>query len=976
MLLKTNSWLNRLPLFISSLTIYLLASPLSYAAQGFRLSDYFINTWTTQNGLPHNTINAITQTSDGYLWFATWEGVVRFNGHQFKLYNRSPKTGMADSGSKTLYADGYGNLWVGGVRGSITERTGFDWRAQPVAPSLINHIFIDNKNNLWLAIEGMGVLVRRYISPGHYARQQWYLKGIGVRRIMQSKNGILYFATNNGLYRLSENKMEAIKSRFFHQLYYLSESQNGDILLASDNGVWSWNGVTFKNLAASLLGKSIRVIEQDRDGYLWLGTTSNGLARMYPGHKPEFLNSRSGLTKSMINCWYQDRSGSIWIGTNSGIMRLRHSAFNSVTEHQGLVGDYVRTTLALNDKQLLVGSSKGLSLIEGEKVKNAVQKQSIKNLSVLSLAKRRAGGAWVGTYQNGLMKWQNGQLHKVMDRDSGLPINEVRAIWEQQDGTLWLGTPLGLVRRNKQGQIHVFTQHSASMPDNYVMALTQDSKGRLWVGTAVGVAYMQQGQWHRLELSKLNDAQYIFGFYSGPDYLWMATDRGIVRFRLSDSSLACIGRQNGLPIDKFFQIQKAADSLWLSSNMGIWRIGYQQANAVANGTLQHIDYAHFDESNGLASTQANGGSNPASALLGDRLYFATAKGVAFVSPQAVDKFTADSPPVVIESVRFNQELIDFKRLHIVPAGTTRVSFTYAGLAFVMAGSLQYRTKLEGFEKKWSYRHHTGTTEYTNLPPGRYRFLVSSRYPYGPWQQNPAVYSFTIEPLFWQRKSVIFGILFLLILASAGGIYWRIRSLKNNELRLKNLIAMKTEALQEQAQRFERQSKEDALTGLANRRAFDIELNYAFKRAKQRGKTLHLAIIDIDHFKRINDHYTHIKGDLALKGVADILAERSLYPGGIARWGGEEFTVFYEGDQTGADIYYESLRQLVADSSFDDVDSNMKLTVSIGVAGSDDLDDYGSLVMLADHALFAAKTAGRNQVIRFYAKDLLNEQNND
>ncbi len=935
--------------------------PLYSWAQGNLLSDYFVDVWTSSDGLPHNSINAIAQTDDGYLWFATWEGVARYNGLEFKLFDRSLETHMLDSGTRTLVASDNNSLWVGGARGSLSLRTGFTWQAQPSGPSMVNHVLKDNQGNLWLAIEGEGVVFRPAQSVGDRSEVNWALDNVSAYRIIQNTQHQIFAATDKGLFKLNQHGADKIVSNEFEKVYYVSLASNGDILLATNHGAWRWNGQVLSIVDPSLKDVVVTVIEEDSDGSLWIGTINKGLARI-THQQIEFLDASRGLPHNRVLSWYQDIEGSIWVGTNGGVMRLRSAPFASVTDRKGLVGNYVRSVLPISDDTLLVGSSNGLSILHNGRATQALD-QPIP-LSVLSLGISKKGGVWVGSYQHGLMYWQNNQIKQVLSDEDGLPTNEVRALLEDSKDKLWIGTPLGVVEKLPDGTLNHYTQ-SDGLSDNYVMALGEDEFGQIWIGTGVGVGYLSEGTFHNLKLQDLEQAQYAFGFYIEPGYVWIATDRGIIRYRQADKTTALIGRPHGLPIDKFFQIQKDNEGyFWLSSNRGIWKIEAEQAHLIADGKEATIRFEHYDESDGMASSQANGGSNPASAKLADgSLFFATAKGVASIHPNSLHQLSNHPLPVVLQSVLFDSERVNPESDHIVPAGTSRVSISYVGLGYVMSNRIQYRTKLEGFDNEWSERRRFRTTEYTNLPPRHYRLLVSARYPYGDWTDAKVLYEFEVEPLFWQRKEVVAFFILAVIVLVGSLVFWRIKMLKNSELRLKEQVELQTQELREQAKNFERLSHEDELTGLANRRAFDSSLSQMFKATKSEGKVLNVAVLDIDHFKQINDKYSHLVGDRAIIEVVNVIKRHLDSNTLLARWGGEEFTLLYVGDVDKADSYLERLRQDIAEHPFDVVASQLRITVSIGVSDSHNIKDYKDILKQADHALLDAKRNGRNRIER-------------
>ncbi|SIO34643.1 ligand-binding sensor domain-containing diguanylate cyclase [Salinivibrio sp. ES.052] len=944
----------------------------SYADDN-QLSDYFIETWTSANGLPHNSINAIAQTSDGYLWFATWEGVARYNGLEFVRFDRGPDTQMKDSGTRALATGPDNQLYAGGARGSLVMRQGFSWQSLPTAPSLINDALHDQTGGLWLAVEGMGIA---YYAPEQLSQAdptpQTFIPTISSYHLTQTSNGNIYAATEKGVYQLSlQNGATPLSfHNLFRKAFYVSSGQEGSLLVGSENGAWRYKNSRWTPLASELLHQAITMIEQDSRGAYWFGTLSHGIAHM-KGHHIDFLEEHRGLPNNRILSWFEDNEGSIWIGTNGGAMRLRYAPFVTLTKDNGLAGNYVRTVLAGDEHTVWAGTSEGLSRIE---TLTGTAHVLADNISVLSLAHREQGGLWVGTYQQGLYYWHQGSLTPAKAINAQLPDNEIRAIVEH-DGRLWIGTPRGLVEFQKeQGgptnapprvyqQRNLYHSQNSALPGSYVMSLAVDNRGKLWIGTGSGASYLQKETLTTLDLSNQEAAQYVFGFFSEPGYVWMATDRGLVRYRQSDGHISLVGRPQGLPIDKFFQIIKGNDqSFWLSSNRGIWRINYYQAHQVADKTRSRIDFEHYDQSDGMMNSQANGGSNPAATKTpSGEIVFATAKGVTSVNPARLSRLLSQPLPIVMQKVQFDSQEINPESVGRASSETNRVLFSYAALGYTMPEQIQYRTKLEGFESGWAYRHENHVAEYTNLPPGNYTFKVSARYPYSEWSDDILSYRFSVMPSFWQRADVR-AFSFLLLVTLAYGVFmWRIRHMKKRELHLKALVEKKTHALQTQADDFERLSKEDALTGLANRRAFDEYWHLAFDEANQSGDPLQVAILDIDHFKRINDQHSHLVGDQIIQCIGHFLDNERAHLRHIARWGGEEFTLLFAGTPADGYQYFDDLRRRIAVLNLDDIAPSLTVTVSIGMAGNHQASNYVEGLKQADQALYRAKRAGRNCV---------------
>ena len=950
-------------LFLLAITFLLhVFASFSYA---LTLSDYFTDTWTSNNGLPHNSINAIAQTDDGYLWFATWEGVAKYNGREFKLFDRNATTGIRDSGTRALVAAPDNQLWIGGARGSLTLREGYDWYPQESAQSLVNHVLIDQQKNAWFAIQGKGVFKRTYIAPHQYQDEQAFITGISGYRLTQTANGDIYAATSKGLYRIRDDQVQLIhfpNGRHTLHIMHVSMDQQGRLLIATEAGAWRMDNGKLSLVHASLAHEPISVIEEDQNGQLWLGTISTGLIRI-AGQSLERMSTAEGLPNNRVISIFQDFEGSIWVGTNGGILRLREAPFISISKKDGLSSNFVRTVMPYQDNHLLIGSDAGLDLISETEIHSLKAPQS-EPLSVLSLESLANGNTLVGTYVHGVYQLSDNQLTPFLSTESGLPAAEVRAILQDKQGGLWFGTPAGLAHYSPSlTQMTLYTKSNSALPDDYVVALAEDELGRVWFGTGIGAGYIEDGQVTALALEQYEQAEFSFGFQVEPGFVWIATDRGLIRFRQSDQSLAIIGRPQGLPIDKFFQVVKdRSGSFWLSSNRGLWRIPYDQAHAVADGKQSHIRFDHFGRSDGMGSSQANGGSNPAMSITDSgQMYIATAHGVSKVTPNHLKQPDQILLPLVIEDVSFDNQSVNPASQHQVPAGTDLIRITYAGLGYSMQNHLEYRTQLIGFEDEWINRGNHNVAEYTNLPPGSYQFRVAARYPYGKWNEADFQYAFHIEPFWWQRSDIRLILSFIALLTLGAIIYLRLYALKQRERQLQQQVQLQTRELRKQSAEFERLSNEDALTGLANRRAFDRALQARLSQPTSE-TCFSLAIVDIDHFKRINDSFSHLTGDQVIQALSKLLTDNKHGIEMVARWGGEEFACLTSGEGSSITERFERLREAIAKTTITTDQADIHITVSVGIASSHQTHNYKTLLQLADKALYQAKQNGRNIVV--------------
>ena len=313
---------------------------------------------------------------------------------------------------------------------------------------------------------------------------------------------------------------------------------------------------------------------------------------------------------------------------------------------------------------------------------------------------------------------------------------------------------------------------------------------------------------------------------------------------------------------------------------------------------------------------------------------------------------------------------------VLAPGSGRIKFHFAGLGFAMSERIRYRTLLQGFDEEWSISSQQNTAEYTNLPPGDYELRVAAAYPYQNWHEQEASIAFTVQPFLWQRP-VFWPLIAILVLAT----FWllmqlRLRFLTVRATELERQVSDKTKALQQQASQLKMQAeafkllaKRDALTGLPNRRAFDKALTQAFTRAKRSELPITLVVIDIDHFKHVNDTWSHGVGDQVIKIVADIIRQEIREVDTPARWGGEEFTVLFADTHISDALpICERVRLAVKNYDYSRIDPEFKLTISLGVAESWVGINEKTLLANADQALYRAKHYGRNRVVVFKEAD--------
>lgn len=961
---------------------------------GKPLVEYFRESWTTRDGLPHNQVNAIAQTADGYLWLGTWEGLVRYNGLDFEVHDRRNTPELKDNGIRSVRVAPDGALVVGTARGGVTVVRRGQWthigREQGLPYADVVDALYDHKGQLWAATgnEGLFRLSGKKVQAIGEAQG---MPSRAVNSLMLGDDGHVWAATMRGLARFRPDGT-LVKTYSTGEglpmavTYRLWTSLDGAVHVATERGAYRLEGGRFSLISPEFAQDPVQSLVFDDDGTLWVGTANRGLVRQRGGHH-EVLDTRLGLPNNRVSAMLRDREGSLWVGTNAGLMRLRDAPFTSINDQRGLNSSYVRSLLQTRDDDIWIGTSRGLHRWrDGRVVELFSRERGFESDSILSLYETPDRSVWVGTFDDGALQLREGRVVRRLDTQSGLlGTNQVKAITMTSDGAMWFGTSNGLVRE-RDGVLTRFDQ-ARGLPSDFVIVLTAAPDGSLWVGTSKGIARIVGDRIEPLALTPAVDAENVFDIdVDAYGDLWIATDRGLVLRRAG--RLYVVGLKQGLPIDTLFQIvDDQRGYLWLTSNRGVLRVARAQIDALSSGRRSHVDVDQFTEIDGLASAQCNGGSGPAALLdRSGRLWVATADGAGVVRPETVGRYSRSAPPVVLESVSADGVAIPLEMPIVLPAGTRRMEFRYAGMTFQMPKLLQYRQRMRGEDDDWIERGGQRAIEYTHLRPGHYRFEVQAYLPgeQGGDAARPLIVEVELEPFFWQRAWFM-PALVLLVAAIAWSAYLlRVRALNHRAQMLENQVQQRTLALTEQTRRLEdanaekagllerlgeqsqalhRQAREDPLTNLSNRREFDERITDEFRVARLSGRPLCVVLFDIDYFKRINDRYSHAAGDAAIQVIADILRAHSRGSDTIARWGGEEFVVLLPMTlRADAAAYAERVRRAVETHDCSDFAPGLQMTISGGVAEQSEVAHHEALITRADVRLYAAKHGGRNRIV--------------
>jgi diguanylate cyclase (GGDEF)-like protein len=954
-----------------------LAAPWAAAHPG--KPHFTVNGWSMADGLPHPLVHAVAQDRDGFLWAGTWEGVVRFNGRAFTLFDRQNTPNAELAGVFRIVPEADGGVLFGTASNGIFRYYQGRWQRLGGAAArklAVMAMLRDRRDGaLWIAsdrrlfrLDGTGRLGEAGAGSG--------LPAAEINDLEQDDAGDLLVASEAGAFRFAQGRAERWGGDWLRAgaVRALLRDGSGGWLVAGDDGV-SWRHADGR-VEHIVPGQRVDAVARDAHGALWMNMNTGVLLRRDPDGSLWPAPVQGAVSRALL----VDREGLVWAGSTDGLYRVADGIASGMTRKDGLSSDYTRAVLQDDDGTVWVGDNNGLNRWAQGRVRHMRlgPAGAGRDTSVLALA-WRDGALWVGTYDLGVFRLdrQGRVLERIRLGEGAQPL--VRVVLPDADGGVWIGGSHGLALR-RGGRTRHYLGGEGGQPATTVQALYRDPDGTLWIGSNDGMASLDAaGRLRRWRPDAGLPAQYAFDFLRDPDGdLWIASDRGLLRMR--GGRFRVYDHRVGLPRDRLFRIiDDGAGNLWLSSNVGVFRVARAELDEIDAGKRSLLAVHVVDHSDGMPGNQCNGATMPAGWRMRDgTLLFPTSAGLAMIDPagtgEAADRPKA--PPVAFESIAVDgaQQPLE-PNLRLEP-GANRLAIGYAGMSFRAQGKLRYRYRLHGFDQDWVDAGGSTDAVYTRLPPGRYRLEVQAMAMPLDWTRRAGIGASSmwidVVPALWQRPGMrALGAGLLLVGVVLVG-WLRTASYRRNQRRLSRVIAERTEELSEKnrqlevaSSRLEYQASHDELTGLPNRRAGDRHLDAAVARAHARGGRLSVALLDIDHFKQINDRHGHAAGDAALQAFGGMLggfaAGQGLF---AARFGGEEFLVCMEGLplEEAAQRMRELLLRIAGHEIALGNGVPVRCTFSAGVAGLEPGQAAHALLAQADLRLLRAKQGGRRCVV--------------
>ena len=757
---------------------------------------YSFRTWQTDEGLPHNSVHALAQTADGFLWVGTEEGLARFDGVRFTPFDDPAAPQLRHAAITALLAASDGSLWIGTAGGGLTrwQAGGLEhWsKTNGLPDNNVRCLMQSAEGSLWVGTD-QGLARMRQGQFTKYAPTNG-AADLFVSAICEDQTGIIRVATRNGMWSLNQDGVASAEN------FGLGEIKYGLKAAYSDRAGNVWfggsGGLRYARVAEArpqvrstgLRQHIISAVMEDRLGQRWVGTF-RGVARMRGDQVIDWpLNERSG--SDAVAAIFEDREGSIWVGGRDGLYRLTPARFVHYTTRQGLIANDVMSICEDQTGALWIASwVGGLTRIYDGQVSWVSKTNGLTDDSVLSLRPARDGGLWVGMdFGRGLNKLDR-QFQNSFTRSAELINAPIRALYEQPDGTVWIGTGKGL-NILRHGRVETYTTRNGLAGDN-VMAILEDHTGTLWVGTVGGISLWSSNRVRNLTTREGLSHNFVSTFYEATNHdLWIGTKGGGVN-RWRAGKLTAYTTRDGLFNDEIFEILgDDLGCLWMSCRQGLFRVSRREFEELDQGKIARLNCTVFGRADGLETVQFNGAAKPAGwKSSSGQLWFATIRGTVAVEPRI--KTNDQPPPVQLEEILADRQWLSHRgatpKHLIIPAGTRKLEIHFTTLSFQVPEKNRFRYRLEGVDSDWV---EAGTRRFANyylLRPGSYRFQVTACNNDGVWNPTGASLNLTMQPYYWQtwwfQTALALGALLPLV------ILYRIRVARLRELeRLRIQIA--------------------------------------------------------------------------------------------------------------------------------------------------------------------------------------------
>jgi diguanylate cyclase (GGDEF)-like protein len=975
-------------------------SPALADARWADLAEISFQNYGREQGLPHPVPIALVQDGDGFLWVGTQGGLARWDGYRFHSYAPDPAApgSLPDGWVRTLHLDAQKQLWIGTNGGGLVryDRAQDRFVPVPVGPAGPDRVHVsaiadDGAGGLWVGTGSTLV----HLAPGTAeimtTDQPAGLPEGGVLSLLHDGQDRLWIGTETGLGRLDGGRFTAVPlPDGTLKVTALAQDDNGRIWIGTANhGAYRLEAGAIRPVVGTA-SDTVSAIAQSGPHEVWIATRGDGILALdtAAGTAQRIHHDRTrsdSLAHDDVWALLQDSAGSMWAGGTGGLsyhtrgLGAVSTLFGAGARADGISEPDVYSVLPTKDGKVWLGfMSGGVDILDPTGTRVAQLRPdatrpdaALPNDVVTTMAEAGGGDVYVGTVR-GIYRvdghTRQASLVTLPGRDPHAWVNSLLL----DDGVLWVaGYNDGLWGGRPGSDTPLFgLADSAKLNDRSVNSLVRGPARDLWIGTSNGLDRLDLDTHaiERIEPDPANPAGFPARFVSSmlidrQGRLWAGTYGGgiaVMTGRAADgrAQFRRLGPADGLP-------HLNVDKLLLDGTGQVWA-GTDDGLAVIDPTSFAIRALHRAEGSPLGDYFDNAGAvDQAGAPL-----FGAKGGLTVVQADRLEAWSF-RPPVVVSDLRVGGDSVPIGRfngaglvppLMLKPDGNS-LAVEFAALDFTAPERNRYAYRLEGFDKDWIETDPTRRlAAYTNLPPGRYRLHLRGTNRDGVWTQPDRIIPIRVLPAWYQTWWFMAAAAALGLAMVATIVRSRTAYLRRHQAALERQIVERTADLSSANRRLFELATIDPLTGCANRRHFIERAHELVALGERHALPVSLIIMDLDHFKRVNDTHGHPAGDEVLRLAGRTSRDHIRAADLLGRIGGEEFALLMPHTSAdGARLFADRLRQAIGEAEAEIDGGRVRITVSLGLAERRPGESFDQLYARADAALYAAKAGGRNRV---------------
>jgi ligand-binding sensor domain-containing protein/signal transduction histidine kinase len=769
---------------------------------------YNCQSWTRREGLPANSINAITQTKDGYLWFGTSKGLIRFDGLEFKEIGMPDHIQFRSRVISSLASSKAGGLWFGINADSLGYFDG-----QNCFP-VTNVSWVDRSMDVRSILEGSNavVWVASQAVTGRFVKDTTNEMSFGNEigdgmSVGSSSWGRVWMGTvRRGLYYWQDGKLTRFPDDSLNQsiIFAVAEDAAGQIWIGTDVGLRCYDS----NFQRKEIGNphfEVRALLVDRHEVVWAGTSGNGLM-CYKNGTLATLKKNGGLVNDFVTTLFEDREGSLWIGTRDGLSQLTDVKFPICSSTEGLIGGSCHAVSTSQDGGLWVTMSGGFSHFDGKQARNYTAADGLTNLYIKRVLEAKNGDIYL-TDRSSVGIFAEG---KTVARytPSAMPV----ALAEDAQGVI-VSASTNLFRVSRDQFVPYVFKDGQAPPFGWIYNLFTGRDDSLWVATANGIFQVKSGNYQHWSVPEGHPWVKVHWVFEDNDgAIWSGLATGMAR--LKNNQIRNITRTNGLFDDFIFAI--VPDDLgyfWMDSVRGIFRVSRQNLNDFCDGKTDQVKCDAYEGLEAVKTIDKTDQEWSGCKTKDGRIWFPSSQGVVMIDPANL-RVNPIPPPVYIRQVRVNGVELKDQNIFAVPQGRGEMEFQYTALSYIAPEKIQFRYLLEGYDQDWVESGNRRSAFYTNLKPGKYKFHLIACNADGVWNKNGDSFEIKLLPHFYRMTWFYLGCAVLMSAALMGFYAWRVehlrkrqRELQQNQALLEARVEERTAELEAQKTRLENEIEE-------------------------------------------------------------------------------------------------------------------------------------------------------------------------